>query len=188
MIPLEPEEVDAILRQRSAPRLIDVPIAGLYPITVQEANRFLVLIGHRLGPCNRPFHSEAFGYELDGSLIAVAISASIVNGPVAGYDRSEVVELARLGGAVRWVNRVMLRLWREICGPRWTGWPVQAAVSYSKNAMHSGNLYRFDGWTKVREDAGQWGGSGTNWTRPRSNADLTKGPKTLWLWRYESAA
>jgi hypothetical protein len=176
----------------ASPRLLDVPISGLYPIEVEEANRFLVEIGHQLGPCHRPFRSEAFGLELDGQLIGVTISASMVGQQVTKPDgsetlrRGEVVELARLGGANRWVNRVLIRLWREVCAPRWGSWPVVAAVSYSKNALHPGNLYRFDGWERWRDDAGSSGGG--SWSRKRYASEPVHGPKTVWVFRYQGAA
>jgi hypothetical protein len=170
---------------KPAPRLLDVPISGLYPITLGEANDFLIKVEHDLGPVHRPFRSEAFGLELDDRLIAVAVSASIVHGPVAGYERQEVVELARLGWTERWVGRIMLRYWREVCGPRWANWPVKAAVSYS-NRRHTGDLYRFDGWRKVRDDAGSSGGGA--WSRKRYATEAAFGKKTLWCWRYEEAA
>ena len=168
------------------PRLLDIPIAGLYPIEVAQANAFLVKVGHRLGPVNRPFRQEAFGLEVDGHLMAVAVSASMVadhvttldleGAPDERFNRQEVVELARLAAAERWATRVMIRLWRELCGPRWSGWPVRALISYSHNAMHRGDLYRFDGWVKVRSDAGSSGGG--SWSRPRYATDAVHGSKT----------
>ena len=181
-------------------RLLDIPLVGLYPVGIGDANRCLVEWGHRLGPVFRPFRQEAYGFEVDGALVAVAISGSIVHGPVAaawkdrdgwhvpfedrpeGYARNEVVELTRLAAAESWMSRIMLRLWREVCAPRWKSWPVRAAVSYSHNAMHRGDLYRFDGWEKVREDAGSSGGG--TWSRKRKNTDAVFGKKTLWMWRY----
>jgi hypothetical protein len=169
--------------QLTQPFLIDIPIGGIYPIPIEEANERLVQWDHKLGPCHRPFRQEAYGLLVDGKPIAIAISASIVNGPVAGYQRTEVVELARCAAANRWANRVMIRLWRELCAPRWKNWPVKAAVSYSKNSMHSGDLYRFDGWEKIREDAGSSGGG--LWSRKREQGDAVYGSKTLWVWRYD---
>lgn len=167
----------------SQPRLFEMPIVGLYQMDVEVANRLLVEWDHKLGACERPFHQEAFALELSGEPIAVAISASIVNGPVAGFERQETVELARMGARVRWANRVMLRLWRESCAQLWPCWPVKAAISYSKNSMHSGNLYRFDGWEKVREDCGSSGGG--TYSRRRHPTEAVHGSKTLWLWRFE---
>ncbi|HEX8867340.1 MAG TPA: hypothetical protein VF821_16905 [Lentzea sp.] len=164
-------------------RLIDVPMAGLYPCDLDDANALLVAWGHKLGPVDRPFRSEAFTLELDGQPIAVAVSASAVGSPVAGYTRGQVVELARLGSREPWVTRVMLRLWREVCAPRWECWPVLAAISYSKNAMHRGDIYRFDGWEKIREDCGSSGGGA--WSRKRYATDPVHGKKTLWRWRYD---
>jgi hypothetical protein len=164
--------------------LMDIPMAGLYPTSVTEANELLVRWGHRLGPVRRPFRQEAYVLTVDGRPVAVATSGSIVNGPVAGYQRDEVVELTRLAACEPWATRVMLRLWRELCAPRWACWPVKAAVSYSHNAMHRGDIYRFDGWTKIREDAGSNGGR--TWSRERRQSDAVYGRKTLWLWRYEA--
>lgn len=161
-------------------RLFDAPAAGLYPLSVPAANELLTAWGHKLGPCERPFHSEAFAFELHGEPIAVAISASIVGVTAAGYPREQVVELARQAARERWANRVMIRLWREICAPAWPCWPVWAAVSYSKNSTHSGDLYRFDGWRKVREDCGSSGGG--TWSSPTPEA--RSGSKTLWCFDY----
>ena len=129
-------------------RLLDVPLSGLYPIDNQEANRLLVEWNHKLGPCNRPFKTESYALEVNGEPVAVAMTCSIIHGPVAGYDLKQVVELARLAASNNWANRVMIRLWREVCAPKWTCWPVQAAVSYSHNALHGGSTYRTDGWTR----------------------------------------
>lgn len=163
-------------------RLLEIPMAGLYPLGIADANLLLTEWGHRLGPVHRPFRQEAYGFEVDGRVVALATSGSIVNGPVAGLERDEVVELTRLASSEPWGCRVMLRLWREVCAPRWKSWPAKAAVSYSHNAMHPGNLYRFDGWEKVREDAGSTGGG--TWSRVRKNSDAVFGKKTLWLWRF----
>src|SRR5438105_3487234 len=106
------------------PRLLDVPMAGLYPLDVAEANRLLVRWGHTLGPLNRPFTTQAYALELDGRPVSLAMSASTVSATAGGYRRTEVVELARLctDPAHRWATRVMLRLWREACARRWPDW------------------------------------------------------------------
>lgn len=165
-------------------RLLDLPMVGLMPIEVDEANQLLVAWQHKLGPCNRPFRQEAFALELDGRPISLAISASAVSATVGGYARTEVVELARLCALPgnRWANRVMLRLWREVCAPRWACWPVRAAISYSKNAEHRGDLYRCDGWERLQEDCGSSGGG--TWSRRREPGEPVDGTKTLWVWRY----
>lgn len=164
-------------------RLLDVPIVGVYPMDVAGANRLLVEWGHELGPVERPFHQEAFSLDVGNRPVAVAVSASIVSATAGGFGRFESVELARQAACERWANRVMIRLWRETLAELWPCWPVKAAISYSKNSMHSGDLYRFDGWEKVRDDAGSSGGG--TYSRKRSNTDAVFGKKTLWLWRYE---
>lgn len=170
--------------------LLHAPAVGLVPLDEDEANDRLVAWEHDLGPCGRPFGIDPWGLELDGRLISVAVGASIVSKHVRDREGrvlrcGEVVELARLCSSPghRWATRVMLRLWREVAAPRWPYWPVVAAVSYSQNAKHPGNVYRLDGWEKVREDAGFSGGGGA-WSRPRYASDATHGAKTLWLWRY----
>lgn len=160
-----------------------LPIGGIYPIGIAEANHALELWKHKLGPVNRPFRQEAYALDIDGRLISVAVSASAVN-HAAGYRRTQIVELARLASCEPWANRVMLRLWREVCAPRWACWPVLAVISYSKNAMHSGDLYRFDGWEKVSDDCGSSGGG--TWSKPRGGTEPKAGKKTLWLYRYEA--
>ena len=167
--------------------LLDIPIAGLYPCAISEANALLQLWGHRLGPCHRPFGQQAFCLNLQGQTISLTVSASIVSKSVAGYGRKEVVECARLCSApgYQWATRIMLRLWREVSAPLWPYWPVRAGISYSQNAHHRGDLYRFDGWEKLSEECGSMGGGA--WTRPRYATQAVAGKKTLWLWRYAPA-
>lgn len=166
------------------PRLVDLPMAGLYPLHIDRANYLLVAWGHKLGEADRPFGQVAYGLEIAGEIVNVAVSGSTVSATVAGYRRQEVVELTRLcavpGNA--WANRVMLRLWREVCAPLWPYWPVQAAVSYSHNAMHHGDIYRADGWIKVSDKAGFT--SGSNYGRGVEGY-AAAGKKTLWLWPYD---
>lgn len=172
-----------------APRLLELPVVGVSPIANHEANRLLVAWGHKLGPCNRPFRTQSWALEVDGEPVAVAMTCSIVNGPVAGYGRGEVVELARLASSNNWANRVMLRLWREVLAHRWGLWPVKAAVSYSHNALHGGNSYRTDGWRKVSDKCGTTG-KGGNWGRRGSGYQnqALHGFKSLWVWEYPEVA
>jgi hypothetical protein len=167
------------------PRLLDVPIAGLYPLDVAEANRLLVAWGHNLGPLNRPFTMLAYAVELDGRPVSLAMSASTVGATAGGYPRTAVVELARLctDPAHRWATRVMLRLWREACAPRWPDWPVVAALSYSQNKHHEGHIYQLDGWKVLAEDCGSNGGAA--WSRKRYAGEAAHGKKTLWGYRYD---
>ena len=181
-----------------------MPVAGLTPVSLAWANTLLVRWGHYLGPVNRPFGSQAWALDICGEPVSVAVSCSTVSEHIAwtevttqgeGDDlevvvskrelpRSELVELARLCSdpAQRWATRPMLRLWREVAAPRWPYWPVTAAVAYSQNARHQGDIYRFDGWAKVSDDCGSSGGG--TWSRKRYATDAAHGRKTLWLWRF----
>lgn len=73
------------------------------------------------------------------------------------------------------LNRVLLRLWREFVFP---GLPHQYAVSYQDAVLHTGDLYRFDGWTLINKSA-------------RSGPDTRSGRagrrKRIWLWTNEGS-
>lgn len=175
------------------------PFVGLSPVPIGEANALLDAWGHYLGPTRRPFGQQGWVLTVEGvGPVSVAVSASIVSATVSTYRRNEagdlevdetfrrgeVVELARLCSApdAGWATRPMLRLWREVCAPAWRYWPVRAAVAYSANARHPGDVYRFDGWTRVRADCGSSGGGA--WSRKRYATDAAHGRKTLWIWTY----
>lgn len=170
------------------PRMLDVAPATFDTLDMALGNELLVAWGHRLGPLNRPFSQRGYVLLVDGEPVSLAMSASAVSGTVAGYTRNEVVELARLcsrpGHA--WASRVMVRMWREVFARRWPDWPVRAAISYSLNAEHRGDLYRFDGWAKVRDDAGHPPGATATWAKYGVDHPA-RGPKTLWVWRYDGA-
>ena len=168
-------------------RLFDAPLAGLYPLDASEVNRLLSAWGHKLGPVERPFRQEGWALEVAGRIVAVAMSGSTVSDTVAGYRRIDVVELTRLCATPgnTWANRVILRLWREVCALAWDCWAPKAAVSYSHNAMHKGHIYRADGWELVTDKAGFT--SGSNYGRG-TEAYASTGKKTLWLWRYPDIA
>lgn len=160
------------------------PIAVFDAIDNTEADDALRQWGHWLGGCNRPFGRQSFGLFVAGSLVSVAVSASTVNGTCGGWPRGQVVELARLCSepSQRWATRVTLRLWRELAPRSWGSsyWPVVAVVSYANAVRHKGDIYRFDGWTKVADVKGS-GGGGT-WTRPRKDGE----PKSVWVYVIES--
>lgn len=159
-----------------------LPLVAVQAVDVADANRLLVQWGHPLGACNRPFHSDAHVMLVDGAPIAATVSATTVSSTVAGYGRTEVVELARIGRAPgqRWVMRPMLRIWREAIAPRWPQWTVRTAVSYALPG-HPGDIYRFDGWERI--GTVRRSGAGGTWTRkPAVNA--MPGLKTLWVYRY----
>jgi hypothetical protein len=160
--------------------------ASFTAVSLPQANSLLTEWGHYLGACERPFGAEGWVLEVAGEPVSVAVSASIVGPSSAGYPMREVVELARLCSApsARWATRPMLRMWREVAGPAWRYWPVEAAVAYSQNSRHDGSIYRFDGWTRVRSDAGKSPGVSSTWTKQRDVTHPAAGSKSLWLWRY----
>lgn len=145
------------------------------------ANELLVEWDHPLGPCTRPFGREYFVLVVSGEPVALASSVSTVSAPVyQQYTRRNVVELGRLARSPRHPHalRAMLRLWREYLAPMWAYWPVEAAVSYALPGT-TGDLYRFDGWKKVRE-CRPWAGGGTRARPPRK----IEGVKSLWIYEY----
>lgn len=165
-------------------------VVGLVPIRLEEANALLVEWGHYLGPVNRPFRSEAWALDVRDEPVAVAVGASAVSETVAGYNRVDVVELARLAARDRAYTRVMLRLWREVAAPSYRIGPYdhdppKAAIAYSQNQRHEGAIYRFDGWEMVTDKAGSSGGGA--WSRKRYAGDAAHGRKRLWLWRLANA-
>jgi hypothetical protein len=129
-----------------------------------DADKALEQWGHWLGGCNRPFGRQSFGLFLDGYLVSVAVSASTVNAKCGGFDRKDVVELARLCSDPkhRDMTRVALRLWRKTAAKAWKYWEVRAYVSYSNSARHTGDIYRFDGWKKIGDVPGGVAGGGWN--------------------------
>lgn len=161
------------------------PIAHFDLIENSLADEKLVAWGHWLGGCNRPFGRQSFGLYVEEQLLAVAVSASTVNARCGGLDRQDVVELARLCAdpGNRDLTRVALRLWRKVAGPCWSRryWPVKALVSYANAVRHKGDIYRFDGWTKVADVRG--GKAGGNWTRGK-----TYEAKAVWVYELGRSA
>lgn len=150
------------------------------PIPNNEANDALVEWGHWLGGCNRPFGVQSFGLKIEGELLSVAVSASVPGVTCAGYNRKEVVELARLCSHPnhRDLTRPVLRLWRKIAPATWHYWPVIALVSYANAVKHTGNIYRFDGWKKAADVPG--GKVSHGW-----QAGTKFDPKSVWVFPLE---
>lgn len=82
--------------------------------------------------------------------VAIVATDRLIRERVAGFDRTQAIELSRLAAARPDLSRVVLRLWRAfvfpaICADGGYAW----AVSYQDAALHTGNLYRLDGWVSV---------------------------------------
>lgn len=96
-----------------------------------------------------------------------------------GIRRDQAVELTRLCAARRDLCRPMLRLWREMIFPAVAGaHGREVAVSYQDEALHNGDLYRFDGWLLLGKGGG--GGRDTRTGRPGRKMKI-------WGWPPEHA-
>src|SRR5574343_559209 len=159
-------------------------MSGIFPIVTFDraphrvVDRALSDWGHFLGPCKRPFGRQSFALAVDDQIVAVAVSSSTPNRRCGGFDRKEVVELSRLCAHPdhRDMTRVALRLWRKIAPAEWARayWPVVACVSYADSTRHSGDIYRFDGWTRVADVRGGKGGGRQTGT--------VANPKSVWAY------
>lgn len=152
------------------------PDVAFRSIDRDTLNQCLVVWGHRMGPVRRPTGGWSHALLVDGEPMAVAATDMLIRPRVAGLGRHEAIELSRLCAARPDLSRVILRLWRAFvfptlcqeCGFVW-------ALSYQDAAIHSGNLYRFDGWLRLATS--------------RSGTDLRTGRKgrrkVIWGWRNE---
>lgn len=165
------------------------PMATFERIDPSHADELYERWQHYLGPCDRPFGRQDFGFLLGGQAVSVATSASTVSATCAGLSRFEVIELARIAThpAYRWATRVTLRLWRELAPTEWAArnhehWPsIRAVVSYSNETRHKGDIYRFDGWRKVGIQRGSTGGGTYTSKQPRED-------KALWIYELEKVS
>jgi antitoxin VapB len=128
------------------------PLISFDAISREELNKCLVEWQHKMGPWERPnYGCEAFhGLRHSGELVAVTAAARLIPDATAGLTRDDAFELGRLCAVRPDLNRVALRLWREFVFPpmcRVHGWTW--AISYQDAVLHSGNLYRFDGWVRI---------------------------------------
>jgi antitoxin VapB len=108
-----------------------------------------------MGPLNRPteYGFGAHGLRHSGRLVAVTAWSALIRENCAGIDflpRETTTELSRVCAERPGLCRVAVRLWREfvfpgVCQARGHEW----AVSYQDTHLHSGDLYRFDGWSKL---------------------------------------
>ena len=166
-------------------RAVGPPVA-IRQLTRKQAN---VLTGawHDLGPETRPFAYTAFGLYVQDEPVAVATAGSTVSASVegsAGLDRINTIELTRIcrspAPAAKGVLRAMLRLWRDLLAvPYWTFRPdveKRALVTYSLPGKRGGELYRFDGWFRMR-GCRPWHGNGT-W----QHGSRVGTPEALWVY------
>jgi hypothetical protein len=155
--------------------------AGMFPAVVfdsvplVEANRMLVDWGHKMGALERGNSAalQCHALFVHGEPMAVVCTSSLIREVVGGglrhLTRQNTVELSRLCAAERWACRVALRLWREVVFP---GTGYVHAITYQDTALHTGNLYRFDGWHRA--------GYSSSGTDSRSGRKGRR--KAIWLW------
>lgn len=159
------------------------PLAHIDAIDIEMANNLLVEWGHRMGPVRRPKYAIEAAHALfqHGRPVAVTVAGETVREVVGqtGITRDDAVELIRLCAARSHLCRPMLRLWREMIFP-----PIAAAhrrtvaISYQDQALHRGDVYRFDGWL----DIGKGGRGGTDARTGRSGRSLR-----IWAWPPDEA-
>lgn len=143
------------------------------PIDRRELNRCLLEWQLRVGEIHRPTGGWSHGLRQGDRLLAVVATDILIRERVAGFDRSEAIELSRLCAAQHGLCRVALRLWRifvfpaiaQARGCRW-------AISYQDVAQHRGNLYRFNGWVRLATSR-----SGTDTRSGRRGRS-----KVIWGW------
>jgi len=150
-----PRETADVGTRASAPAgFLAAPIAHIEAIERADLNKLLVAWGHRMGPYRRPTYAFEAHHALfeHGEPVAITAIGEIVR-EVAGdtrIQRDQCVELVRLCAARRDLCRPMLRLWREFIFPRMAeAHHRSVAVSYQDEALHRGDLYRFDGWRLI---------------------------------------
>lgn len=153
------------------------PIALLQECSLEEANALLVAWCHKMGPLERPKKGDPGAHVLihGATPIAVCTTSTLIREGVGGglrdvLTRANTIELSRLCAARRDINRVMLRLWRELVFPALM---KPFAISYQDADMHNGNTYRFDGWVRIAYSRA--GGTDQRSGRPGRN-------KWIWAW------
>lgn len=150
------------------------PLVAFEEISLPEANVLLVAWQHKMGPLERG-NQAGVHYALthNGRPVAVAMTSTLIRECVGGglqhMTRENACELSRLCAERKGLCRVALRLWREFVFPA-LGYPF--AISYQDADMHSGNTYRFDGWTRM--------GFSSSGTDSRSGRKGRR--KWIWVW------
>lgn len=157
------------------------PLGSFDLIDRDEANKCLERWGHKMGPLNRPLFRAPidFGLREKGELLAVACSDTLIR-ETCGFNRRTAFDLSRLCAAAPRLNRLMIRLWTEIGYPEIVRtWGTPWAISYQNAKMHKGDLYRFDGWLRLKETRGG--------ADPRAkDATVTANHRVIWGWHASS--
>lgn len=155
------------------------PLVAFDAIDTDALNRCLTDWGHRMGPLHRPQFGHFGGAHAlfhEGQPVAVVATEQLAVAHTVGLSRADAFELARVCAMRPDLCRVVLRLWRAFAFPafcRASG--CSWAISYQDRALHTGALYRHDGWVRLGQTS-----SGTD---PRARGGERRGRrKTVWGW------
>jgi len=156
----------------TAPRLMFHGVT-FDPIDLPLANVALVEWGHKMGALHRPNAGDhAYGLTHNERLVGVVTTSCLCRANVAGHKeltRYNTVELSRVCAIRKDLCRVLVRLWREFV---FAELPHPFAISYQDAVLHSGDLYRFDGWKRIGKSH-----SGTDTRSGRKGRN-----KVIWGW------
>lgn len=159
------------------------PLVDFDAITLEEINGRLIAWEHKMGPLQRPDFGFArfHGLRHNGDLVAVVATDQLIAPETCGLRREDAMELTRLCACRTDLCRVALRLWREFVFPALSrNWGMPWAISYQDRRLHSGNVYRFDGWVPI--------GRTRSGTDPRGIGGGRVGrDKTVWGWTHDAA-
>jgi hypothetical protein len=154
------------------------PLVGFDIIPRDELNDCLIRWDHKMGPLNRPDYGQsvAHGLRHHGELVAVTATEGLITPQTCGLHRDEAFELARVCAVRPHLCRPVLRIWREFVFPAVAkAWDCSWAISYQDAVLHSGGLYRHDGWLRI--------GFTSSGTDPRSLGGPRRGrKKVVWAW------
>jgi hypothetical protein len=157
------------------------PLVGFDAIERPDLNRCLIAWDHKMGAWERAenFPEWLHGMRHNGDLVGVLASAALIRERVAGFNRSEAIELGRVCAARPALCRAIVRLWREfvfpaICAAHGYSW----VISYQDAVEHTGGLYRFDGWIKL--------GVSSSGTDPRGGRSGRR--KVIWGFSHDTEA
>lgn len=127
------------------------PLIHMEAINRDLLNRCLVDWQHKMGEWNRPIFREWLtGLFHNGKPVAVLAASVLIRKTCGGMVREDAFELGRVCAVRPGINRAAVRLWREFVFPdicRSGGY--KAVISYQDAILHSGDLYRFDGWKRI---------------------------------------
>lgn len=188
------------------------PLVAFYQVDVKkEAVPLLIEWRHDLHLNGekkiRPFGALGFVMEDRGRPAAVMVLASTINASVCaeqGLHRYNTVDIARicrnpdrrddkcLRAALRITREYLVPVWLEQDYPRWRArsaeaagraWPrVDAVSASSMPGKNDGELYRFDGFKRLRVSKG--GGAKGGRQNPSRVENIDDGNRGLWVYRY----